>query len=665
MSPFHKEVQQQETMKNEVLVKVFSSLYWLAKEEIANKKATQLIELLERLGLEEMRHFKHRSRASIREIFLFLGKAVKNRVITDAASSDAFGCLADEVTDISVLQQFVVFVKYVNSSGKPQTDFLHTQHMTNGATGEELAKCLKNIVQECQMELKKMKSCVTDGAGAMIGRHNGMAAIIKRDVPDLINIHCVCHRLALACADASKELSYIKKVEGLLLQVWKFYEYSPKKTAKFAIVQGQLLNLLPKEQLSEAKKHMKKAKKAVASCWLSFDVSVGAMIQEFIAHLQTFEFFKEEDATACGLLTQTRCHKFIGAIYILKEVLAPLAVLSKTLQQGELSFADLPPAVSYCLAKLDDVLKRKDVILATLSDDLAENGKFGLAGIQITEASTTVLGGLLTTYVAKLRENISARFPSLPLVQAFSIFDLQRLPAKEATDFKTYGVNHVATLADHFGVTEYVDVEALKSEWEHFKFVAQDLKTECPMTTTPQPGNTPTEWLLTKLCGISSFRAMFPNLMKLATVAQTLPMTNAWPERGASALKRIKTRLRNSLKDDMLESLLQIAINGPSVSQAKDVVEQAVGFWLQDKQQRKLPKITASTSATTRENCEVVQGTELIDFLTEEVEVLNDEIQDLEDKLFTQEQVFKKLLVNMCTPTDDSSDCEDDYEDDY
>lgn len=665
VSPFHKEVQQQETMKNKVLVKVFSSLYWLAKEEIANKKATQLIELLERLGLEEMRHSKHRSRASIREIFLFLGKAVKNRVITDAASSDAFGCLADEVTDISVLQQFVVFVKYVNSSGKPQTDFLHTQHMTNGATGEELAKCLKNIVQECQMELKKMKSCVTDGAGAMIGRHNGMAAIIKRDVPDLINIHCVCHRLALACAVASKELSYIKKVEGLLLQVWKFYEYSPKKTAKFAIVQGQLLNLLPKEQLSEAKKHMKKAKKAVASRWLSFDASVGAMIQEFIAHLQTFEFFKEEDATACGLLTQTRCHKFIGAIYILKEVLAPLAVLSKTLQQGELSFAGLPPAVSYCLAKLDDVLKRKDVILATLSDDLAENGKFSLAGIQITKASSTFLGGLLTTYVAKLKENISGRFPSLPLVQAFSIFDLQRLPAKEATDFKTYGVNHVATLADHFGVTEYVDVEALKSEWEHFKFVAQDLKTECPMTTTPQPGNTPTEWLLTKLCGISSFRAMFPNLMKLATVAQTLPVTNAWPERGASALKRIKTRLRNSLKDDMLESLLQIAINGPSVSQAKDVVEQAVGLWLQEKQRRKLPKITASTSATTRENCEVVQGTELIDFLTEEVEVLNDEIQDLEDELFTQEQVFKKLLVNMCTPTDDSSDCEDDYEDDY
>ena len=159
------------------------------------------------------------SQGSIREVFLFLGKAIKDEVIKAAAFSEVFGCLADEVTDISVLQQFVVFVKYVNSSGMPQRDFLHTEHMTNAATGQELAKCLKETVEDCLLELKKMKSCVTDGAGTMIGRQNGMAAIIKREVPDLINTRCVCHRLALACAHASKELNYIKKVEGLLLQV--------------------------------------------------------------------------------------------------------------------------------------------------------------------------------------------------------------------------------------------------------------------------------------------------------------------------------------------------------------------------------------------------------------------------------------------------------------
>ena len=69
---------------------------------------------------------------------------------------------------------------------------------------------------------------------------------------------------------------------------------------------------------------------------------------------------------------------------------------------------------------------------------------------------------------------------------------------------------------------------------------------------------------------------MFPNLVKLSAVAQSLSVTNAWPERGASDLKWIKTRLRNSLKDDMLDSLLQISINGPPVSKAKYVIDQAV-----------------------------------------------------------------------------------------
>lgn len=166
---------------------------------------------------------------------------------------------------------------------------------------------------------------------------------------------------------------------------------------------------------------MKKVKKAVASRWLSFDESVRAMVQEFITHLHVFEIFKENDAIACSLLTQTRNHKFIGTLYILKEILQNLAVLIKTLQQGELSFAGLLSAVSYCLAKLNDVLRRKDEILATLSVDLSEDEKFGLAGIQITEASINFLSDLITNYAAKLKENITARFPSLPLVQALSI----------------------------------------------------------------------------------------------------------------------------------------------------------------------------------------------------------------------------------------------------
>ena len=96
-------------LKNTVLLKVFTTLYWIAKEEIANTKATSLITLLERLELQEIKHLQHRSGGSIPEVFLFLGKAFRDNVITPAASSEVFSFLADEVTDISVLQQFVGF----------------------------------------------------------------------------------------------------------------------------------------------------------------------------------------------------------------------------------------------------------------------------------------------------------------------------------------------------------------------------------------------------------------------------------------------------------------------------------------------------------------------------------------------------------------------------
>ena len=90
-------------------------------------------------------------------------------------------------------------------------------------------------------------------------------------------------------------------------------------------------------------------------------------------------------------------------------------------------------------------------------------------------------------------------------------------------------MNHIATIADHFGATNYIKIDALLCEWQHFNFIAQDTKTECLMTITPQLGITSTERFLTKLYSISSFKVMFPNLVKLSAVPQSLPATNAWP----------------------------------------------------------------------------------------------------------------------------------------
>ena len=103
-------------------------------------------------------------------------------------------------------------------------------------------------------------------------------------------------------------------------------------------------------------------------------------------------------------------------------------------------------------------------------------------------------------------------------------------------------------------------------------------------------------------------------IVELAEVALSAPITKAWPERGASAVKRIKTRLRNRLKNDMLNLLLHVSINGPAVSmpEAKEVVKTAVANCLQKKNRRLLrPPISTNkdtTSAATLKPVLVYQG---------------------------------------------------------
>jgi hypothetical protein len=46
---------------------------------------------------------------------------------------------------------------------------------------------------------------------------------------------------------------------------------------------------------------------------------------------------------------------------------------------------------------------------------------------------------------------------------------------------------------------------------------------------------------------------MCPKLTRLAELVLTIPVSNAWSEKGASKVKIIKTDLRNCLKNDKLK----------------------------------------------------------------------------------------------------------------
>ena len=52
----------------------------------------------------------------------------------------------------------------------------------------------------------KLVGLGTDGATVNVGQQGKLGAILKRELPYLVQIHCVAHRLELAVLDACKNI---------------------------------------------------------------------------------------------------------------------------------------------------------------------------------------------------------------------------------------------------------------------------------------------------------------------------------------------------------------------------------------------------------------------------------------------------------------------------
>ena len=53
----------------------------------------------------------------------------------------------------------------------------------------------------------------------MFGRKGGVGVMLAKDAPYLTHVHCVAHRLFLACSDAAKDVSFKDTLKNLYIHV--------------------------------------------------------------------------------------------------------------------------------------------------------------------------------------------------------------------------------------------------------------------------------------------------------------------------------------------------------------------------------------------------------------------------------------------------------------
>ncbi|CAC5383238.1 unnamed protein product [Mytilus coruscus] len=302
-----------------------------------------------------MKYFEYSSRASLRDIFITLGNAVEGELLTKAKKASCYSLLLDDTTDVSTTEQMICYIQFWDIYDI-QTSFLFIENVFANATSanaDALYNLVKSKLDQLGLDYSKLSGLSTDGASVMVGKRGGLVAKIKRDRPSLLAIHCICHRLALACTDTNvHDLLYMKDVESYVTQIWKTFHFSPLKLAALLAAQTEI----HKMALSDTSKKMltKTMKRAGQTRWLSFESAIQSLFQEFVTVVQTLNKFSN-DATCYGLMKKITSVKFISAMYILEKILPILADLSRHFQKGSINFSMIVPAIDSTKFKLTAV----------------------------------------------------------------------------------------------------------------------------------------------------------------------------------------------------------------------------------------------------------------------------------------------------------------------
>ena len=156
---------------------------------------------------------------------------------------------------------------------------------------------------------------------------------------------------------------------------------------------------------------------------MSTNRAIEGVYEDFEALTTVLKSFKEDgDATPTGLLKHIDNIKFLGAVYLLHDVLPVLSHISKVFQEGEISFGCIAPAIEYTFEKLDDIASEMKH-LSRLKEDIGENGRLHRCNsLELTTHSEGLITSLSKQYVQALKDNLSNRFHgNLPVLSAFKV----------------------------------------------------------------------------------------------------------------------------------------------------------------------------------------------------------------------------------------------------
>ncbi|CAG2188661.1 unnamed protein product [Mytilus edulis] len=149
-----------------------------------------------------------------------LAKAVDEEIFEDMKASTYYSVMLDESTDRTTEKNFNIIrtlhkIKYV-------CRFLSVLELSGG-TAVAIFTAVKTLFDIYDLDFSKCISISTDGASVMTGMRSGVTITFSEQNFFIIKTHSIAHRLPSESSQAANSINYLKKKQGSLNEVYKYY----------------------------------------------------------------------------------------------------------------------------------------------------------------------------------------------------------------------------------------------------------------------------------------------------------------------------------------------------------------------------------------------------------------------------------------------------------
>ena len=424
----------------------------------------------------------------------------------------------------------------------------------------------------------------TDGASANIAR-GGLKGLVEKEIPWLYWSWCLAHRVELAVKDALKG-TFFDLIDEMLLRLYYIYEKSPKKCRELDEIITDLKAYIVFDDAGV------KPIRASGSRWISHKLSaMKRVLSKFGAYTSHLIALSKDRTVKSADQAKLRgyCIKWVNAKYILGcaffcDLLSPCAIFSKVLQLDILgAFTSLLRTIQELDKLSSKSLKHWHTYSTTCKSVTTDDDKrlYQQQVLQRYSEAEQYFSANFEEYCTSVIDCLRSRlrWTDVEFVRDVILFlATQGWQKLEEQSGSSEGYDEAIV---RLGTKFTIPLEAAGVEIGKIIDEFRDMLSYALQFISLSSTHYLTVWW--KLFHSPS-SSDWLNVLSLARLLLTLPVSNGKLERVFSTMKNIKLEKRSSMSNELLDDLLTINIDKTDV---KDfTADHSIDLWWRAKTRR-------------------------------------------------------------------------------